>query len=403
MSSGHDVVICGASFAGIELARWVAMRGEGGLRVAVVDRVRQHGYLPLVHERLTGRLPLETSRVETAAYVESLWGFTFVQGVVSGVDPGARRVHLADGRVLRGRQLVLALGSSLAPPPGLDGAGHLWRYKTEADLLRAREALRRVCTGSTVPRLVVIGGGLSGVELAAELGALGRAAPAGWRAPAVTLLTRGQALLPGLTPRAGRLAHRVLRELGVDVRLGSAVSRIAPDGVAFADLATGAEHERDADGVFWSGGIRPAPVLAGLELGHTRGGWLEVDPYLRAQGPGGGPMPGVWACGDAVRVVEHGEPWSTMQRAIECLWQARVVAWNVLAALDRPGALPPERHVLRRDFPHGVSLGPRSLVVVGPLVWDRPRFGRWLRRFLMRRYQSRYRPRAPGAGLDRER
>ena len=52
-----DVLVLGASFAGIELVHQLQRRADPpGLRIVVVDRVREHGYLPLVHERLVGVL-----------------------------------------------------------------------------------------------------------------------------------------------------------------------------------------------------------------------------------------------------------------------------------------------------------------------------------------------------------
>ena len=83
-----------------------------------------------------------------------------------------------------------------------------------------------------------------------------------------------------------------------------------------------------------------------------------------------------------------------MQRAIECLWQAKVLARNLLATLgaaegEDPMLIP---HRLREDFPHGVSVGARSLVVLGPWVLDRPGLNAWFRRWLMDRYMARYSP-----------
>jgi NADH dehydrogenase FAD-containing subunit len=108
-------------------------------------------------------------------------------------------------------------------------------------------------------------------------------------------------------------------------------------------------------------------------------------------------MPDVFACGDAVRVIGGEGRWPTMQRAIECIWQAKRVAKNVLALLDEPpgypnGVPPLSPHVLHRDFAYGVSLGKRSLVLWGPLIVDVPGVNHWFRRWLMRQYFARYRP-----------
>ena len=105
----------------------------------------------------------------------------------------------------------------------------------------------------------------------------------------------------------------------------------------------------------------------------------------------------IFACGDAVR-IEGGEGrWPTMQRAIECLWQAKVVAKNLVKLLKEkkgyPEGLPPlVPHTLRETFPYGVSVGGKSLLVVGGVATHVPGVTHGFRRFLMRQYFARYTP-----------
>jgi NADH dehydrogenase len=416
-----DVVVLGASFAGIEVLLQLQRRMARPLQIVVVDRQERHGYIPLVHERLTGRLPGATE-LDTAAFVGSLPGVRFVKDEVISLDPKAKRVELRSGQKIEARFVVVALGSELAPPAGLPGGEHLVRYKRGEEVERARERLAAVLgsggdlaagvgagsggaatEGDARPRLVVVGGGISGVELAAELGYLGRVRPAGWRSPAVTLVSASTRLLPELVPGVARKAGAVLRELGVDVRLRTRVTAVEPDAVRLVGVGEGGDaasvEERLAcAAAFWSGGIRPAPVLEHLGLPLTSDGWLAVGPTLQCFATAVMSQPDVLACGDAVRVVGGEGEWPTMQRAIECLWQAKVVARNLVTlaaqAPDYPQGVPPLRpHVLRPTFAYGVSLGGRSLVVYERARVDVPVVNVWFRRWLMRQYFARYAPR----------
>ena len=154
----------------------------------------------------------------------------------------------------------------------------------------------------------------------------------------------------------------------------------------------------DAALTFWAGGIRPAPVLEHLGLPRTDDGWLSVGPTLQCFPTPEPTHPEIFACGDAVRVVSGDGVWPTMQRAIECLWQAKVVARNIAVLVEhspKDGAIPPLRpHVLRPRFAYGVSLGARSLIVYGSLRIDFPMINVWFRRWLMRQYFARYSPRS---------
>jgi NADH dehydrogenase len=156
-----------------------------------------------------------------------------------GFDVQTKTVELASGERVSGRFVVVALGSALAAPHWLPGREHLLGYKLASEFDEARAHLEALLDGSParIPqanqrrvqshgtdavgqrRLVVIGGGFSGVELAGELAHLARVRPPGWRAPAVTLIHSGTRLLPQLSERAGRRAERLLRQQHVDVCL----------------------------------------------------------------------------------------------------------------------------------------------------------------------------------------
>lgn len=409
-----DVLVLGASFAGVEVLLQLQRRLPRPLQIVVVDRQERHGYIPLVHERLTGRLPAAATELHTAAFVNSLPGVRFVKDEVIALDPQKKRVELRSGQRIEARFVVVALGSELAPPPGLPGGEHLLRYKLEGEVEHAQQRLAEVLGGEgsdrapaesdARPRLVVVGGGISGVELAAELAYLERQRPAGWRSPQVTLVSMDARLLPELATGVARKASAVLRSMGVDVRLRTRVTAVERDAVRLVKLgeggvATRGDEERlPCAAALWAGGIRPAPVLEHLGLPRTPEGWLAVGPTLQCFPTPVPSQPDVLACGDAVRVIGGKGQWPTMQRAIECLWQAKVVARNIVALAAQPPAYPQGvpplvPHVLRPTFAYGVSLGRHSLVVYERARVDVPVVNVWFRRWLMRQYFARYEPR----------
>ncbi len=404
-----DVLILGASFAGIELYHQLRRSRAGRkLNITLVDRQAAHGYIPLCQERLVERLPLDRSALPTARSVVGDPRARYVLGEVAGFDLDTYEAVLTTGERLHGRFVVVALGSVLAPPPGLPGHEHLLGYKLadefEASHARLAALLGGRPVGEPAPHFVVIGGGVSGVELAGELAHLARVRPAGWVAPRVTLIDGGDRLLRGLCARAGRQSLRQLQAQGVVVRMSTRVLRVDADGLELQTRGGASEHLPCA-GTFWAGGVRPNPVLTRLGLPRTALGYLEVGPTLQCFPTIEPTHPEIFACGDAVRVVGGTGEWPTMQRAIECLWQAKVVAHNVLALAALGPDVPRGRavlrpHVLRADFPYGVSIGAHSLIAYGPLSVDLRGLGVWFRRFLMRQYFARYRRGSAAAGVS---
>lgn len=406
----YDLVVLGASFAGIELLYQLSRRLDGTLKTAVVDRCSRHGYIPLVQERLCARLQAEESTLDTRAFVESLPTTTFIEDEVQSLSPEDKVVTLGSGRRLQARFIVVALGSVIDPPPSLPGHEHLFRHKLAAEFDDARSRLEALLDESKggeskdgeskdgdAPTIVVVGGGISAVELAGELADLARQRPSGWQPPRVVLASASERLVETLPAGVAKAAKRILTAQGVTVELDARVTEVRPDAVV---LQGGKEIPFAM--AMWAGGVRPAPVLAQLGLPRTDDGWLSVGPTLQCFATAEPTHPEIFACGDAVRVVGGTGPWPTMQRAIECLWQAKSLAKNLVRLAGHeasyPDGFPPLMpHTLREDFPYGVSLGHKSLVVYRGLRMHVPGLTVWFRRFLMRQYFARYEP-LPGPG-----
>jgi NADH dehydrogenase len=379
-----DVLLLGASVAGLELHHQLRRRrATRDLTVAVVDRQPAHSYIPLVHERMSRRLRTSEVLLPTRIFLEQDPRVRWHAGEVTAFDPDARQVTLADGRTVRGRYAVVALGSTVAPP---ERFRPLHAFKLADELDRAEGALHRLLERGDRPHVLVVGGGITGVEMAGELAHLARRRPEGWTAPRITLVHGGDRVLPHLGSRASRLARRALEAQGVDLRLGTRLVRIEEGKAVVADGLT--EETIGFDLGFWGGGVRPPAVVPRLGLPTSDDGWIDVDATLRSDPDR---WPHVFAIGDIGRVAEGGVRRKTMQRAIECLWQAQHAA-RAIGALERGRPVP--RHGLWRDFLHGISVGRFSIITLGSFAVELGAIAVWFRRFLLRNYILRYDPNA---------
>lgn len=270
------VLVVGGGYAGLLAAIRLARKSDAAdvvlvdARPYLVERVRLHEDAAGVLRR---RVPYATRLRGTRV--------GFVQGWVSGVDLEARRVRIGDEDVAFD-ELLLATGS-IAGAAGIPGAEHAFPCANEEDVLRLRERL----SGKTV----IVGGGLTGVELAAELGE---------RRPdlEVTLATGGP-----IAPSNGEEARAAIREAlaARRVRLleDTRVSAIEKDGVV---LASG-EALASAATILATGFV-PSPLATQIGLAVDELGRARVDACLRSTS-----HPFVHVAGDAARVeVDAGAP-----------------------------------------------------------------------------------------------
>jgi NADH:ubiquinone reductase (H+-translocating) len=270
------VVVLGAGYAGAHAARRSLAEGA---EVTVVDPDGHHAFTTRFAAVAAGRAPIG----DLAAPIDGLVDVAVVADLAVAVDPEWRTVTLAGGTTLAFDALVVTTGAEAAAPPIEGVAEHALALASVEDTLAIRETIRGLASepedDDGPPGLVVIGGGATGVQLAAEV--------AHHRPDVrVTLVEREMRLLP-TEPRALRRgARRILRAAGVEVLLGRPVDRVGPDGAVLAD------GTRIDGAVVWAGGWR-ARGSALLPDAPTEQGRLRVGPDLTVRG-----LDGIFAAGD---------------------------------------------------------------------------------------------------------
>ncbi|MFI6034345.1 FAD-dependent oxidoreductase [Streptomyces sp. NPDC051315] len=352
-------MIVGAGFAGYRTARTLARAARGRADITLLNPTDYFLYLPLLPQVAAGIL--EPRRV-TVSLSGTLPGVRLVLGEAGRIDLDARTVHYTDPEDTPGTltydRLVLAAGSvnKLLPIPGVAEHAHGFRGLPEALYLRDH-VTRQVELAGTADdaeecaarcTFVVVGAGYTGTEVAAHgqlfTDALVRSHPlrTGMR-PRWLLLDVAERVLPELDERLSRTADQVLRERGVDVRMGTSVKEATRDGV----LLTDGEFV-DTRTLVWCVGVRPDPLAESLGLPLERGRLL-VEPTLQVPG-----RPEVFACGDAAAVPDLDKPGQYTPMTAQHAWrQGKVAAQNIVASLT--GGTPrPYRH---KDLGFVVDLG----------------------------------------------
>jgi NADH:ubiquinone reductase (H+-translocating) len=356
------IVIIGAGFSGHEAARTMARLARDRADITIVNPTDYFLYLPLLPEVAAGLL--EPRRV-TVSLLGTLPGVRLVLGEVDAIDLDRRTVEYLGPEGDRGElpydRLIISAGSvnKLLPIPGVTEHAHGFRGIPEALYLRdhvvrqielaAAEEDPAECAARCT--FVVVGAGYTGTEVAAHgvlfTGALARQNPGlGAVTPKWLLVDVADRVLPGLSDRMSRASDKVLRERGVDVRLGVSVKEATADGVVLSD-----GDRVPTRSLIWCVGVRPDPLVEDIGL-ETREGRLLVDEYLTVPG-----HPEVYACGDAAAVPDLTMPGQiTPMTAQHAVRQGRRAAHNVAASYGSGRRRPYKHH----DLGFVVDLGGRD-------------------------------------------
>jgi NADH dehydrogenase len=321
------IVILGAGYAGVKLANELSRRAEGRVAILLVDRLPVHVVRTELYE--IGQLAERGSRVRKWAIpiekVVGRRGVEYREGNVDSIDLEGARVTVG-GEPVPFSALALCLGSvpayygvpgaaSLHQVYGLAGAMKL------AASLRASEAHSASLPGGVRIRVVVVGGGSTGSEVAAEIATADwrRLVGPGARPPSVTLVCGALPLLTGLPPSLVEHARQLLHEASVVVDEGRNVTLVEGSEMTLSD---GSRLPFDV-GV-WAAGIEAPPLVKGLPVPHGHGGRVAVEPTLQVPG-----HPNVFAVGDTAEIKDPRTGALVPQTAQAAIAEARVAAENL--------------------------------------------------------------------------
>ena len=367
------IIVVGGGAGGLELATKLGRKlgRKGKAEVTLVDRNRTHLWKPLLHEVATGAMDPGIDGLSYRSHAHN-HGFAFQMGSLTHIDRDAHTITLApmlddNGKPMLSERtlpydiLVLAIGS-VSNDFGtqgvrdhcifLDSPQQAERFHDEL-MNRFLQYGESESTDDKVS-IAIVGAGATGVELSAELyNAVEHLSAYGFKKLSpeclrLTLVEAGPRILPALPERISGMAHKELRELGVDVRTNTMVVEATPDGLKTKD-----GELIPATLMVWAAGIKAPDFMkdiAGLETNRIN--QLTVKPTLQTSRDDR-----IFVIGDCAHCLqENGKP--VPPRAQSAHQMASLAYDNILAQLDNK----PLKSYVYKDHGSLVSLSRYSTV-----------------------------------------
>jgi NADPH-dependent 2,4-dienoyl-CoA reductase/sulfur reductase-like enzyme len=306
-----DVLVIGGSAAGIVAARTAKFFHPE--KDVMMIRREPVVVVPCGVPYIFGTLKSTDKNVIPDTALEKL-GVKINIGIVEKIDQENKTCTTIDGKEFGFEKLIIATGSTPAVPGWLKGADLENVFVIPKDkeyLAGVREKLEEC------KNIVVIGGGFIGVEVADELGKLGKNVTIVEILPHILSLAFDEEL--------AILAEEVVKSRGINVKSGSGIKEILGDKKASGVLLNN-DEKIDADAVILAAGYRPNTAFAkdsGLELNNM--GFIKVDEYMRTE-----KNPDIFAAGDCAEKRDFitGKTIGLMLASTACV-EARLAGFNL--------------------------------------------------------------------------
>ncbi|HPU12862.1 MAG TPA: NAD(P)/FAD-dependent oxidoreductase [Aeromicrobium sp.] len=294
------VVVVGGGFGGLAVVR--KLRKEN-VDITLIDRHTYNTFQPLLYQVATASLNPGDITWFLRAIRSRQDNVRFVKGTVVEMDHSEKKVVLDGNITVTYDYLVLANGVTanfFGIPGAEEHAMPLYRRSQALalrDLLFANLEDAAINGQDTDLRIVVVGGGATGVETAGALAEMRNLdMPTTYpeldpKLIHISLVEMGEHVLAPFNPKLRDYAANELRKRDVDLRLGTAVKEVRRDGVLISH--DGVEEFLPAGIVVWASGVTAHEAVKDWGVPQNRGGRIEVNEHQEVSS-----VPGVFAIGD---------------------------------------------------------------------------------------------------------
>ena len=323
------ICIIGGGFGGLYTAlRLNELPWENNNRpeITLIDKSDRFLFSPLLYELITEEL----QTWEIAPPFEELFTGTeiiFQQGRVTNIDIDLKQVTVDDDTIIECDRLVLSTGGN-TPLDLVPGAKeHAIPFRSLDDAYRLKEQLRLLTESEKDKiRVVIVGGGYSGVELACKIGDL-----LGERGR-IRIVDRGDKILDDSPEYNRKTAIKALEERQVWLDLETETTEVTSDTISLS--YKGQTDVIPVDLVLWTVGNTVSPLTDNLDLPKNSQGLLKVKPTLQLL-----ERDDIYALGDTAECLDQSGNLlpATAQVAFQ---QSDYCAWNIWADLNQKPLLP---------------------------------------------------------------
>lgn len=333
------IVIIGAGFGGIYTCKNLLnkLKNRAGMEIVLINNSNYFVFTPLLHEIATGGLNLH-SAIKPIREILITKNFRFIKGEAENIDFQMRKIFLKDLSSVDYDYLVISIGAkaNFFDIPGAEKYSFSLKsvegaLKIKKKIITSLENSINLNDKNKIKELltfVIVGGGTTGVELAAEIHEfLFQALELNYNFDKslikVIILQKEPKLMPNLDDSCASLARKRLLKKGIEIRFNSSVTKVLEDSV----IVNNKEAIKTRN-IIWTAGVTPNFVETRPRVVNERNYYL-VDNYLRVVG-----LENVFSLGDCALFYDEEKKEYAPALAQVAVKQAKVVSYNIISLLN---------------------------------------------------------------------
>jgi NADH:ubiquinone reductase (H+-translocating) len=371
------VAIVGGGYGGLKALAELAHRND--VEIILIDMHPYHYLQTDIYDFIANKTNITDVTISLVTLSQYYCGkVIFMQQKVCGFDFANNTIHTESGTNISYDYLILAVGSRTFFPHQIEGlAEHAHGVKSLKNAFRFKQEFEKeihkkveeegLCSVDDPDfNIIVGGGGLSGVEIAAAMSEYSQSffKHSGYACGGVSvyLIEGAPHIMNGLDPYLVKKTEGKLTELGVKIITNAKVQKVTENSVELSD-----GRKIGMNFMIWTGGVKASPVLELVELEKNSRNHVVVDEFLRPKG-----LMNVFAIGDCAQITsQEGEVFPQIAQVAEI--SGVLAAKNIILLMD--GHQP--KHTTAEIKPKGILVALGGTYCAAYLL-DKLRFSGYL-------------------------
>ncbi|PPK61804.1 NADH dehydrogenase [Malaciobacter marinus] len=282
------IVIIGGGYAGIYALRELVKNKN--IKITLIDKHTYHNLQPEVYDLIANKSNFADVTIDLTTLC---MGFNhnhleFKNLKVRKIDKENKKIYTEEKEIVEFDYLILAAGTRTFFPPQVPGLNHaddikklhraiVFKQSFEKQLFEKIKNEAKQCADT---HILVVGAGLSGVEIAAEMAYFSnkffKRGNFSCENLKISLVSSSASILPGLTQQLINISQERLKSLGINIITNTKLEKVE-DGYCFLSNGTKINHSF----VIFTGGVEASPLTAELDIKTNPKGQVIVNEHMQ--------------------------------------------------------------------------------------------------------------------------